>query len=452
MGGRLLECGDRGEPMNEVAAGREGFVVGDDENSGSAGQASETIREFADGFEVEMVGGFVEDEEPGLTVERAGQREFLALSAGEGVAPVVNGGVVAAREFPDEGVSFRQHGGLAGGGFVGDGLAVDDVFENGAAENDRRLRYDGDAGAKGRNGELGIGEAIGEQAAGLGQVQAAEEMEQGGFARAVGAHENGDGPGFDGERDTREDRFAGVTEMDIVQSDAAGEGDHLGAAIRFGSNGAVKRFNTGKSANARVERGIGSHQALDASLEEGHGEVDFEKRAKGDGPLGGQAGAEGEDGAGDEKAAGAVAPIGPRNAHAEAEVRLGDGIDEVELPAPLDVLRGLQPDQVQMIGEEEGAAAELLNGFLMVAVLFAHRGPPTPLDEEDDRGKHDENGKKAPVFPGQPGDQEQGDGHAGNPGVQDCAGHGTDCFGIPDQPLVDIAAVEAGGSGAGEEK
>ena len=65
-------------------------------------------------FDVDLAGGFVEDQDFGIAEDGAGERDPLPLAAGEAAAGGADDGVVALGEFlGDERVGV----GLAGGGF-----------------------------------------------------------------------------------------------------------------------------------------------------------------------------------------------------------------------------------------------------------------------------------------------------------------------------------------------
>ena len=131
-----------GDAVEEVA------VVGDEE--AGAGVARQEDFEPLDSFGVEVVGGFVEDEEVGLGDEGAAEGDAAFFAAGEGAddafgirgVEVVHEAFGAALEIPAVEVGDRVEEGGAFGAVRGCGLvagdevedvfpAVEDVFEDG---------------------------------------------------------------------------------------------------------------------------------------------------------------------------------------------------------------------------------------------------------------------------------------------------------------------------------
>ncbi len=100
------------------------------------------------GVGIEAGGGLVEDQEGRLADERAGDRDALALAAGEVRPSLAEQRVVPRREFGNEVVGVGQLGcgdNLIPGG-VGD--AVPDVVRDGATEEDGVLEHETDLAAQ----------------------------------------------------------------------------------------------------------------------------------------------------------------------------------------------------------------------------------------------------------------------------------------------------------------
>ena len=97
------------------------------------------------GFYVEVGGGFVEEHDGGVFQDCAGDRDALALAAGQPAAALASGRVVAVRERGDpfaqasvacRGLHFRV---------AGVGAAEQDVVAKGFVEDVAALRDDGEA-------------------------------------------------------------------------------------------------------------------------------------------------------------------------------------------------------------------------------------------------------------------------------------------------------------------
>ena len=188
-------------------------VVGDEEDGLAAFfvLAEEDVHDGASGGGVEVAGGFVGEEEGGLIDEGAGDGDALAFAAGELVGAVFEAG-------------FEAEGGEEGDGFGFGGPGADDGFVEGGADHggEEGVFEDGEFGeevveledeAEGVVAEVGAGPAGGvfeglsaeEDAAGVGGVEGAGDMEEGGFAGAGGAHDGDEFALVKGEGDAAED-------------------------------------------------------------------------------------------------------------------------------------------------------------------------------------------------------------------------------------------------------
>src|SRR5206468_8669591 len=100
------------------------------------------------GFRIETRGRLVQDQDRGTADERAGDREALALAAGQVRGAFAELGVVAVRHGFDELVCVR----LDRGGYDlvprGAGAPVSDVVRDAPAEQDRVLEHDTDLTAQ----------------------------------------------------------------------------------------------------------------------------------------------------------------------------------------------------------------------------------------------------------------------------------------------------------------
>ncbi len=221
-----------------VADGAE--AVGDDEAGSSAPQFGEGGLDEGFTFCVEVAGGFVEDEDPGIGEESTSDGEPLALSAAEPDASFSDDGVVALFECGDEGIGV---GGACGGEDLGAGgvsSRVGDVVGDGAVEQEDVLLDDAEVCAVFGDGEIAEVDAVDEDATVGGVVEASDEVGEGCLAGAAGADES-DGPSRgDVEADVLEDwrcwfaAGAWVGEGDVVEGDAALDGVHrAGRGVAF---------------------------------------------------------------------------------------------------------------------------------------------------------------------------------------------------------------------------
>ena len=150
-------------------------VVGDGDDR--AGEVDQGAFHDLDAGEVEVVGGFVEDQDLGAGEEAAGEGDAGFLATGEGADALREGGFGEAHEFEEfvdllagglECEAFFAADGVDG---VGDGVGEIEMFE-GVVEGDA----------------LGAAEPF--DAAGVGGFVFGEDFEEGGFAAAIGADDD----------------------------------------------------------------------------------------------------------------------------------------------------------------------------------------------------------------------------------------------------------------------
>jgi hypothetical protein len=194
--------GEGGGEVEVVAGGEDGKVL-------FLGELTEELPEVVLVAEVEEGAGFVEEENAGFLGEGAGEEGALALAAGElvhgageevgeveAVGGVAEDGKVTGG-FEAEGLEV---GGAAGAEDLGDGLAF--VVGGGLGEvGDGSGEVFGAVSAEGAGVERRLSRGGGEEAE--------EEFEEGGFAGAVGAEEDGDAAGGEGDGDVGEDVVGG---------------------------------------------------------------------------------------------------------------------------------------------------------------------------------------------------------------------------------------------------
>ena len=172
-----------------------GEAVGDDEGGAVGHEVVEGVLDLPLGFGVHGGGGFVEQEDGGVFEQGAGDGEALFFAAGEFDAAFADVGVELVGEFADE--AFGVGGGEGGPEFGVGGVAFgeQEVFADGAVEEEWFLGDVGEAVAQRGLGEGADGDAIDGDGAGGGFVKTREQREDGGFSRAGGADE---GDGFSG--------------------------------------------------------------------------------------------------------------------------------------------------------------------------------------------------------------------------------------------------------------
>ena len=159
------------------------------------------------GFVVERGSGFVEDQDRRVLEHRAGDRQALALAAGQLAAACADRSIRAVRQSRHE-----VHGvGLAHGGV--DALrrralefAVSHVVGHAAVEQHDLLSDDGDLAAQVGQRVIGQGMPIQQHLSPLRLVETREQLDQGGLAAAGAPHDGGDRARPRGEADAPQSR------------------------------------------------------------------------------------------------------------------------------------------------------------------------------------------------------------------------------------------------------
>jgi len=183
------------EDAGGVAHGRE--PVGDHEGGAVLHHLVERRLHLALGFRVQRAGGFVEDEDGRVLEDGAGDREALALAAGQRAAAFADRRRERVRRALDEVERLGALGGVAHFGLGGVGLADPQVFGDRAVEQQRLLVDDADVAPE--RGELDVADvdAVDLDHPGL-RVEGAVEQRQRGRLAGPGAADQRDG--FPGER------------------------------------------------------------------------------------------------------------------------------------------------------------------------------------------------------------------------------------------------------------
>lgn len=207
-----------GDAVGELEGGA---AVGDEERRTARHHLLEGLVDLVLDAGVDGGGRVVEEEEPGVGEDGAGEGDALALAAGEGEPVLADGGVVAVRQVGDEPVGLGGAGGLFDLLPGGVGEAVGDVGADGVGEQEAVLGNEPDGRAQGRLGEFADVVAADEDGP-VGHVVEAGHQEGDGGLAAAGRADDGDGlAGFDGEREPVEDgALVVIAEADVVELDA----------------------------------------------------------------------------------------------------------------------------------------------------------------------------------------------------------------------------------------
>ena len=170
-----------------VAHLHRGQAMGDDDGGAVLHQPLERVLHHALALGVERRGGLVEQQQRGLAQQGAGDRDALALAAGEPDAALAQRGGEAFGQAVEE---FGGMGGFGRGAHLGVarlGPAVADVLRRGAGEDHRLLGHQADAPAQ--CGGIGLGDidAVEQEPSLLGIVEAQQQLEDRRLAGARGA-------------------------------------------------------------------------------------------------------------------------------------------------------------------------------------------------------------------------------------------------------------------------
>lgn len=133
---------------------------------------------------IEGAGGLIEQQDRGVLQEGAGDRDTLALAAGEARPGLAHRGVVALGQGQDEVV--RR--GLLGGGFdlglAGLGIGIGDVGADRVVEQERLLGDQGDVMAQARQGQAAHVAPVQGDRAGGHVIEARDQVQDGALAAA----------------------------------------------------------------------------------------------------------------------------------------------------------------------------------------------------------------------------------------------------------------------------
>lgn len=222
-----------GDAVGEV---QRGAAVGDEEGGAALHDVLEGLVDLVLDLGVHGGGGVVEDEQAGVGEDRPGERDALALAAGEGEAVFADRGVVALGEFGDETVRLGGAGGLHDLFRGRVGTAVGDVVADRVREQEGVLGDQADRGAQGVQGEFADVVAADEDGSVGHVVEARQEQGDRGLARAGGADDREGLAGADLEAEPVENRpLVVVAEGHVVELDGGRGvgGELLGAVLQI---------------------------------------------------------------------------------------------------------------------------------------------------------------------------------------------------------------------------
>ncbi|GHJ18900.1 hypothetical protein TPA0909_05140 [Streptomyces albus] len=192
--GQLLVGADVGQPSavedGDTVGQREGgLAVGDQQGGAARHHTAQRVVDLVLDAGVHGGGRVVQEQQPRVAEQGAGQGYALALAAGEGQSLFADGGVVAVGQLLDETVRL---GGLGGGAdlFVGGvGRPVGDVLADGRGEEEGVLGDQSDGAAQRVECQLADVLAADAHGAAGHVVVARQQHRDGGLAAAAGSHQ-----------------------------------------------------------------------------------------------------------------------------------------------------------------------------------------------------------------------------------------------------------------------
>ncbi len=259
--------------------------MGDDDGGAPFAQCFETRLNMLLGDVVHRRGGLVQDEQRRILEEGARDRQALALSAGKPHAFLAHLRIEPPRQIVDElhGVS-RPRG-------VDDRLparrgerAVGDIGGHGVVEQHDLLADEGDVGAQGGQRELADVDAVEQDGARVGTVEARHQVRERALA-AAGVADQGQGLArldADGNAGERRCVSGVIGEAHIAELEkAAGAPDGARAVIRLGWL-VDQRKNARRRRDTPLQHRVDAGQALDGAEQHGHGGKEADEAADAD--------------------------------------------------------------------------------------------------------------------------------------------------------------------------
>ena len=208
-----------------VRIGERRQSVGYDDNGSPLCNATQIIADDRLAIGVERARRLIEDEEPRVRHQRAGNGETLLLAAGEVLRILLQHGLEAARQPLDELVGAcetRRLGDLLQGSVR---LGGSNVLTHRAAEKEVVLQHHADTPAQVDKVDFAAIDPVNAHEALLNGIEALNEPRDGRLAGAAFADNSEDGTGGNGEGDAieRRRRIGRVSEGDIVKLNGAVE-------------------------------------------------------------------------------------------------------------------------------------------------------------------------------------------------------------------------------------
>ena len=247
--------------------------MGDDQRAAVAHEVVEGGLHHALGLGVERRGGLVQDQHRGVAVERAGDRQALALAAGQAGAFLAQHLVITLRQLGDE---VGGKGGLGGGahaGGVGIGVGVGDIGRDGVVEQHHVLAHHRQLLTVIVQAVVGDGGAVEQDVAVVAAVEARDQIDQRGLAATRLADEGHGLTGADVQVDVlqRRGKLRAVGEAQGADIDVATCAlDRVLAVVGF--DGLVdEREHRLCCSQAAVQAVVDLGQALHRLLQQQHG-------------------------------------------------------------------------------------------------------------------------------------------------------------------------------------
>ena len=173
-----------------VGPGRDGIPVRDEEKGLAAAEAAEeAVEQQLLGRGVQRGGGLVEDQDPAVAQQGAGDGDALALSLAQARALLAAGRVKPLGQVEDE----VRDGGVQGVPQLlvrGVGAGQQEILADGAAEQGIPLRDIEEIVADGRSGLIGAFRPVDLDPSGIGTEQAQDQPAERALAGARGAHDH----------------------------------------------------------------------------------------------------------------------------------------------------------------------------------------------------------------------------------------------------------------------
>src|SRR5574343_372058 len=222
-----------------VGLAQRGEAVGDGDRRAALDEVVERLLDLFFGLGVDRRGRFVEYQDARIDEQRAGDRDALALAAGQALAAFADQRVVAVRQAQDE---------LVGVGGAGSGdnflarcvrFAVGDVVGDGAEEQERLLQHKADVLTELGNRHGADIDAVDQHLAFGDIVETADQVDQRRLAGTGVADQTDHFARLDDQVDIAGDRAGAVAEAGFLQFELAGDLAQMHRVGRLGHAGNV---------------------------------------------------------------------------------------------------------------------------------------------------------------------------------------------------------------------